>query len=619
MIEQVHNTLFAGQAVALQAIHGLGGVGKTQLAVEYAHCHSADYDVVWWIRSEETATLSGDYAALATKLDLPERNAKEQPVIVEAVRRRLEGSERWLLIFDNARKAEELRGYLPAGGKGHVLITSRNPNWRGVAQSLSVRELERQDAIDFLLKRTGQGDRAAAEALADELGNLPLALEQAGAYIEQTGKPLADYLKLYQNRWRELWERGKPADYPDTVATTWQISFQEVRREAPAGVALLDLCSFLAPDYIPLEMLVAGADCLPEPLASVLADELAFDDVIAALRHYSLIEKTGVALSVHRLVQAVVRDWMKEDEQRQWADAALGLLIQLFPEESKVQRDWAVCEKLVPHVMAATGQAVRRETGLSEALILLNNSGLYLLNRAKFVEAKEVLTVALTTGEAVYGQHSHELVPIINNLGGALRELEDFAEARACFERAYKLEEGFYGREHPALAKSLGNLGIALSDQGYLEGGLKLLKRASKRYEAAGEAGTIDAAIVLGSIGGILIRLGKRYEAKNYLERSLEAFEGVSNDSRPELAMLLNNLGRLLEDRNDLTGARSHIERALAIGEAAYGSNHPKVAIFLTRLYPFWIFEKVTAGRVSCERNLRQKRSFRCRHCLPNC
>jgi hypothetical protein len=191
LLDQIHETLSAGQAAALTAIHGLGGVGKTQLAAHYAHRRKGDYQIVWWIKAEEPATLAGDYAALAMALDLPEKDAREQSLIVAAVRRWLEQHPGWLLIFDNAHDAEEVRPYLPQGRAGRALITSRDPNWRGVASTLEVRMLRREDAARFLLERAGQSDEVTARALAAELGDLPLALEQAGAYIEETGETLA--------------------------------------------------------------------------------------------------------------------------------------------------------------------------------------------------------------------------------------------------------------------------------------------------------------------------------------------------------------------------------------------------------------------------------------------
>ena len=199
-------SLSSGKPAALtQAIHGLGGVGKTQLALEYAFRNLAEYDIVWWVSSKERATLAAGYASLADALDLPEKEAADQELIVQAVKHWLEQHPKWLLVFDNVTDPADVRNYIPHGQMGHVLITSRNANWRGTATPLNAKVLERSESVDFLLKRTGYTDREVADALAEALGDLPLALEQASAYIEQTSMSLEAYRKLFQSRREDLW------------------------------------------------------------------------------------------------------------------------------------------------------------------------------------------------------------------------------------------------------------------------------------------------------------------------------------------------------------------------------------------------------------------------------
>jgi hypothetical protein len=241
ILQDLRKSLAAGQATALTALHGLGGVGKTQLALEYAYRQAPDYNLVWWLRADDPVALAGDYAALAKELDLPEKDAANQEDQVAAVRRWLSQNVKWLLIFDNAGKPQDLNSYLPKGGNGHVLITSRYAAWRGIAWALDVRVWERPEAVAFILKRTGQQDEAAAGELAQELGDLPLALEQAGAYIDECRCSISHYLELFRTMRRELLKKGKPSqDYRKTVATTWEISFQKLQEEAPAAAALLN-------------------------------------------------------------------------------------------------------------------------------------------------------------------------------------------------------------------------------------------------------------------------------------------------------------------------------------------------------------------------------------------
>jgi len=325
ILSNLRLSLTSGEPAAWkQAVTGMGGVGKTQLAVEYIYLHKTDYRVIWWIRSEEPAAMAAEYADLAASLDLPEKDSPDQTEITKAVKRWLEHNSGWLLIFDNARDQKDVRDYLPQGGAGHLIVTSRNPDWSGVAKLLSVEVFDRAESIDFLCKRTGQDDRKTADDLADELGDLPLALEQAGAYIETTGITLIDYQELFQSRRKELWDdETPPPDYPCSVATTWSLAMEQVSKESPEAADLLNLCAFLAPDKISLEMLSEGAKHLPEPLAATATDRLAMNRAIKVLRRYSLIDASGELLSVHRLVQAVVRDRLNEDDEKRWAEMAV--------------------------------------------------------------------------------------------------------------------------------------------------------------------------------------------------------------------------------------------------------------------------------------------------------
>ena len=226
-LTDLRDALRSGRPAALA---GLGGVGKTQLAVEYAYRHAGDYAIVWWLRAEQAATLAADYAALAAAAR-PAGKGREpsSPSIIAAVRDALRHRSDWLLVFDNANAPKEIRDYLPGAG-GHVLITSRHGAWGGVAQAVPVKKWPPEVAAEFLLKRTGQPDASAAGELAGELDYLPLALEQAAAYIESTGKTLAAYLAIFRKHQIEVFRHGEPGIdyYPDTVATTWEISFRAV-------------------------------------------------------------------------------------------------------------------------------------------------------------------------------------------------------------------------------------------------------------------------------------------------------------------------------------------------------------------------------------------------------
>lgn len=559
-----------------RAIHGLGGVGKTQLAVEYAYRNGAGYDVVWWVRSEDPTTLASDYASLAVKLDLPEKDLTEQRVIVEAVKEWLRQNRDWLLIFDNAVDAESVRDYLPRGSAGHIIITSRSPNWMGMAKAFPVKTLPSAEAVELLLKRTGHQDETTAKRLADALGCLPLALEQAGAYIETRGCTMAHYLELFEKRQYELLQRGKPStEYPDTVATTWSLSFQNIESENPAAAELLRLCAFFAPDDIPLKMLVEGAKELPESLSSTVADALLLDEALMALRQFSLIEVANETMTIHRLVQTVIRHAMDEADLKQWAGVAVHIVNVSFPEESYDVRTWPICLPLTPHASVALSHAEVIQFASGEMARLFNQIGVYLHARAEYAQAETMHERALAIDEAALGSDHPHVAIRLNNLGEVLREQGDLAGAKTCLERALAIDEAAFGLYHPIVAIRLNNLGLVLIAQDDLTGAKDLLERALVIRETALGSDDFHFGTLVQNLGEVLRAQGDLAGAKALYERALAIDEAGLGLNHPNVARDLNNLSLVLIAQGDLAGAKPRFERSLRIFREFLGDDHP--------------------------------------------
>ncbi len=462
ILAQLRTALTSGQVGAWkQALTGLGGKGKSQIAAEYAHRYQSYYKYRLWLRSEEPAELAANYAGLASELDLPEKSLADQTVIITAVKRWLGDRPGWLLIFDNAGSPEEIEQYLPREGIGHAIITSRNPNWGGTCGVIPIEVFEREESIKFLLKRTKQEDEKTADKLADSLGDLPLALEQAGAYIEASAISLGDYLKLFQEHPKEILSRGKPAAYPETVATTWGISFKAVEEKSLEAADLLKLFSFLAPDDIPKSLLIEGAAELPEPLGSAIKDGIRLNDSIAALRRYSLITINDNLISIHRLVQAVMLDRLSEEEKKKWAEAATKLINGAFPRNILTNPEsWSRCSILLPHSLALAGHAEKLSTGFENAGPLLNQTGLYLRTRGEFANAKMILERALEIDLKVYGQDHPDVAIDLSNLGNVLQDLGDLQGAKKNYERALEIFRNSLGENHPKTRTVQDNLNV---------------------------------------------------------------------------------------------------------------------------------------------------------------
>jgi TIR domain len=309
-LEDLARAIASSSRVTVESLRGMGGVGKTQLATEYCYLHAGDYDLVYWVTAEEPATIPDQFTALARFLGLePAPDPDSLRVQVHDELRRVAG---WLLVFDNADQVEDIRAWLPGGPlppgiPGHVIVTTRRGGFAALGQVLELDVIDLPAAVTLLRTRVPQLPENIGEQIARELGQLPLALEQAAAYLDRSAMPPGDYLALLRQRAKDLYPRGQVTGRGDTIATLWDITLERISTEQPAAVVLLDLCAYLAPEPIPLDLFTSHAELLPPPLAAAAADVLAFNDTVAALVDYSLAKRTQTGLQLHRLVQGVIR------------------------------------------------------------------------------------------------------------------------------------------------------------------------------------------------------------------------------------------------------------------------------------------------------------------------
>jgi tetratricopeptide (TPR) repeat protein len=547
------------------------------------------------VRAEEPATLVGDYADLAAALALDEAAQADQQITVAAVRRWLESHDRWFLVLDNAEAPAAPSGLraplarvadlLPRVVHGQVVVTSRDATWDRYASLIELELFTLAEATKFLLARSDGADPHAAE-IAELLGLLPLALEQARAYIHETGITLADYLERLRRFPEVMLGKGQPRDRDpaDLVTTTWQVSLDRVRA-VPGALAMLEVCAFLAPEEVPRALFAQPLDPPDEEL-HVLADDLfALDAAVAALRRYALVKATAESLTVHRLLQQVVRDRLDSAVTTTRSGTALRLLKVAFPLRGYDDpRLWPMCASLLPHALAATGHAVRYDVEPLGVSALLDSAASYLRGRARYVEALTLRERALAVREAYLGADHPHTAETLHNLAVVFTDLDDLKPARDMHERALAIREAHLGVDHPDTADSLTGLAVILKKQKDLNSARTLCERALAIREAhlgADHPATIQS---VNNLATILADQGELDRARTLHERALAIRERNLGTNHPATANSLYGLAIVLDRQGDLQGARAMHERALLIREGRLGPDHPDTAESLNGL-----------------------------------
>jgi hypothetical protein len=519
-----------GAGPRVVALVGLGGAGKTSVAVEHAHRHLGEVGVAWQLPTEDATVLAAGFGELAAQLDVSGAGDGDPVAAVHSALAAYRGE--WLLIFDNAPGQAGVRAFVPPAGNGRVLITSQSAVW-APGQAVEIPVLGIEVAAGFMVNRTGDPDRQAAAALAEELGGLPLALEQAAAYIQATGATLAGYLSLFQDREADLLARGETAAHPADLATTLGLALSRLGEENPSAVGLLRLLSCLAPEPVPLDVLLSDAQVADELAADVVAtigrllgDPVAAGDAIAALRRYSLVTLAGDGLVlVHRLVQAITLSQASAEAAGRWEQAATALVEAAVPADARQATTWPMFAVLVPHARAVLDLTSR---GMSRIVQYLGYSGSYRAARDLF----QLIADAYRENDAYGPEHPDTL--------GARNELARWtgaaggnaAGARDQFAALLPIRERVAGPEHPRTLETRGNL-------------------ARWTGEAGDAAGARDQCAAL-----------------------LPITERVLGPEHPRTLWTRGNLARWTGEAGDAAAARDQAAALLPITERVLGPEH---------------------------------------------
>ncbi|MET9404737.1 FxSxx-COOH system tetratricopeptide repeat protein [Streptomyces sp. NPDC002935] len=581
ILDHVRDQLGSGISVVLpqpQALYGLGGVGKTQVALEYVHRFMADYDLVWWISAEDLDNVVFSLAELAARIgasSAEDINLASQ----EAVRMLARGAptRRWILVFDNADDPAQLKRFFPEGGGGHILVTSRNQAWAQQGASLPIDVFLREESVEHLTRRASGLSVTEAERVATAVGDLPLAVEQAAAWLAETATPIEDYLRLLAEQTTEVLDLNQAVDYPKTVAATWNISIARLRERSPASVRLLQLCAFMAAEPISSHLLYSKEmiDAL-RPYDPALQESLLLGRVIREIGRFALakVDQVSNSIQVHRLVQAVIRAQLSEEEQRQARHVVHTVLAGCRPDGDEPIDDpetWPRFDVIWPHLSACDARNCT-EAGTRRLLI---DRVRYLWKRGDFPGAQEFAEDLLDHWKPILGEDDVQYLYLRAQLGNVLRSQGLYVHAREINTELLERQKRVLGDSHPHTYVTMSSLASDLAALGVYESAVDLAREAHNGFSQIfheSHRRTLSAANNL----ALALRMVGRYgEARVIDQDTFDRRTEVLGPDHPYTLASAARLGRDLREVGRYAESVALLSRAYDAHKRILGKSFP--------------------------------------------
>ncbi|WP_131738588.1 FxSxx-COOH system tetratricopeptide repeat protein [Actinomadura roseirufa] len=577
LLVELHDSLSAGTTAVLpHALHGMGGVGKSQLAIEYVYRHLRDYDLIWWVPAEGDGQIRSSLVDLASELALPvgQEAGVAVPAVLEALRVG-RPFRNWLLIFDNAEDIPQVRDFFPANGPGKILVTSRNPAWTGVAQPVEVNVFRREESIELLRIRDPELDQLAADHLAEALGDLPLAIEQAAAWLAETAMTVDEYLVLLQEKTNEiLAQNTSSSDYPVPVAAAWNVSLERLSANNRPALRLLQMCAYFAPEPISVRIL-SGARNLegPDELVDTLADPIKLGQAIRAIGQYALakISHRHNTVLLHRLVQQVLRSQLVSTEDAEYRHCAHLLLANADPRNPNTTENWPVYAALLPHIRFS--RLVDSTDKWARGLVL--NAIDFLFRWGDYHGSLSLAEQATEVWSETLGADDDQKLDAQMKMGRGLRGLGHHRQAYESDKVARDILVAKYGEEHERSLEAKGYVCIGLRMLGDFAGALEIDRQL---YETARRRFGPDEPITLthAFYYGISLRLNGRSEEAEQLDRDTHARQArvIGEDHLSSFSSLAATAADVMESGRYLE-ARDLFRQLTQRIKARYGTDHP--------------------------------------------
>lgn len=576
-LSKVRGLLATARAVL---IHGFGGVGKTQLALEYCHRYSADYGVLWWLDAGSEDTILLDLTELAQKLNIDK--ADDVTRSVEQCLTWLHNHDSWLLVFDNIVDVSLLAKYIPSGTKGSCLITSQDAALDAFAAPLRLEAWSEADSLAFLVERTGLAITESTTELAQSLGGLPLALAQAAAYMANTKIDSAAYLERFKAASLRILDLPGPnLLYTKTVATTWLVSMESVLNTNPSASEILEWLSFFGSGSIPRDVFYVQSDSATEYLHESLKDTIGLDQALATLHRFSLVNLQPESVQIHPLVRLVIREQIPSQRRSERILESLGIILKrinclddhgLASDESK---------RLSPHLREILSYV--DATMESDPLVFTARAalGACLTSTGDFAEAEPILRRIRAHYD---GSGSPDELIAMNNLSVCLSKSGKLEEAEMVIRSTLELEEKLYGQNDPRLTRSLDNFSVLYMRKRDID---RARSFAQREYEILRDhqlLDTIDGAQAMHGLGSILVFTSQKPDGIKLLEKSLVLREELLGKDNIAVAATLCNLGDAYLSENQVDKALEVLIRAADIQKEINGIDHPDYAVTLMNL-----------------------------------